>query len=657
MSTEVRPYGARCNLRCHYCYQNAERDRDSRSAGYDLEAIKAGVRKVGGPFSLFGGEPLLMPIDDLEELLRWGFDEFGGSAIQTNGTLITPEHATMFSRWKVRVSISIDGPSELNDARWFKTISDTRVQTSRTEDAIELLCSVGIIPSFIITLHRLNSSPESLLRMGEWLRRLDAKGVHSVRLHILESDTPAVRKNFSLTTAENIAAFSFYYDLEKELKNIRFDVFSDLRLLLMGEDETVACVWKGCDPYTTRAVQAVEGDGQLSNCGRTYKEGIRFLKADMPGFERYVSLYRTPFDDGGCADCRYFFACKGQCPGTALGNDWRRKSEHCGTWMHLFSVVEKELLGDGFKPLSLSPLRREIESSLVDNWQRGENPSLSTVSRAVTVSYLTRSRSRERRHPVASFTSRPARMMWSSESVRRHWAPRITRIRAAVRAVEYEMVVQGDRRAATFWLTGAEADAAAVSAAKRGFAFSVVHSTRRNGSGWSEAGATHFCILGRPDAIQSLSSLSPIHGSETPIAAFGWPACCTGKNIRRWAAGDFDGTWNSHALRIDEGRIEIPSQPLTNTLWRALGLRLLPYVPCIGRCTESARDATRVCESARQLGFTTEIDWLLEILTWPCEWSSNNGIAEIRSEVGKFLYECRSDSSRPRMITLTTNDE
>ena len=60
----------------------------------------AGLEKEGGPFILFGGEPLLTDIDDLETIFKWGFEKYGGNGIQTNGTLITDRHIEMFKNYK-----------------------------------------------------------------------------------------------------------------------------------------------------------------------------------------------------------------------------------------------------------------------------------------------------------------------------------------------------------------------------------------------------------------------------------------------------------------------------------------------------------------------------------------------------------------------------
>jgi uncharacterized protein len=383
MTVELRPLGVLCNLNCTYCYQNPQRQAGNVSKPYDLELMKAAIAAEDRPFTVFGGEALLIPEQDLEELWSWGHRRFGTNSVQTNGTLIRPEHVRMFKEYKVRVGISIDGPGELNDLRRVGSLESTRKATADTEAAIELLCREGIIPSLIITLHRLNAAPDVLPRLLEWIHFLDDLAITDVRLHILESENSAIRKAFALSTPENTAAFLQFAQLEKSLCHIRFDVFRDIRNLLLGKDQNATCIWRGCDPYTTSAVTGVEGTGQRSNCGRTNKEGIDFVKANEVGFERYLALYHTSQIDGGCFGCRFFLMCKGQCPGTAIDSDWRNRSEHCEVWKALFEAFELELTNLGMNPISAQPaLRHSLEAEMLEAWTCGSNPSMESILKA-----------------------------------------------------------------------------------------------------------------------------------------------------------------------------------------------------------------------------------------------------------------------------------
>lgn len=383
MPAEVMPFGVKCNIQCQYCYQNPMRDAGNLPRSYDVQRLKDSLEAEEHPFGLFGGEALLMRLEDLEELWAWGFKRFGRNNLQTNGTLIDDDHIRLFKKYRVHVGISLDGPGELNDARWAGSLNSTRRATAKVEAVIERLCAEGIYPGIIVTLTRCNAAPDKVAGLYDWMHHLDAIGVRRVGLHILESENALIRSRYGLTTEENIAALSGFRRLEPQLGQLRFDLFEDMRNMLLGTDEHTGCVWQACDPYTTAAVTGIGGMGQRRNCGRTNKDGIDYVKADVAGFERYLALYLTPQNAGGCQDCRFFLFCKGQCPGTSLAGDWRNRSEHCEVWKGLYSAMETELEEAGQHPLSTSLRRHEIEQAFLREWCEGRQPTLETVLKSV----------------------------------------------------------------------------------------------------------------------------------------------------------------------------------------------------------------------------------------------------------------------------------
>jgi uncharacterized protein len=340
------------------------------------------AEELGGPITVFGGEPLLLPLAHLRFLFAAGRDRLGGVSIQTNGTLVTDKHIALFREYGVRVGVSVDGPGDLNELRWAYSARATDSQTRASISSIHRLCQAGIVPSVIITLHKANASGPRLPRLLDWIRDLDRAGVRFVRLHMLESESSQIRDQYSLASLELLAAFQRLLDLERQLRSVRFDVFSDIRLSLdPSAGGAGTCVWNACDPYTTAAVQGIEGDGTLSNCGRTNKEGIEFLKAAAPSYERYLALYQTPYADGGCSGCRFFVVCKGQCAGTAIDGDWRNRTEHCDTWFGIMEIIEQELLAEGKRPLSQSEHRSSVERRLFAEWAAGRNPRPNSLFR------------------------------------------------------------------------------------------------------------------------------------------------------------------------------------------------------------------------------------------------------------------------------------
>jgi uncharacterized protein len=150
---------------------------------------------------------------------------------------------------------------------------------------------------------------------------------------------------------------------------------------LRGRSDNATCVWKSCDSLNTAAVQGIDGTGKQTNCGRVNKLGVGFAKADDSSYERSLALYATPKDYGGCSGCRFFLACRGYCPGTGIGRDWRNRSEHCPTLFALFEDEEVAIVREGSVPLSMRSDRRRMEERAIASWSTGKNPSLEQLVR------------------------------------------------------------------------------------------------------------------------------------------------------------------------------------------------------------------------------------------------------------------------------------
>jgi uncharacterized protein len=346
---------------------------------YDMEKMLKALEAEGRDFLVFGGEPLLVPLADLERIWAWGYGRYKTNGVQTNGVLITPEHVKIFKKYNVHVGFSLDGPDELNDSRWAGTVERTREATAKSHANLRAVIAAGVRQSLIVTLYRGNASAERLPRLLAWLAELDQLGVQHARIHLLEVDHPSVATRMALTPEENLTALRAIVALERTLEKMRFDILTDMRNLLAAEDEQVTCTWTACDPYTTSAVRGVDGQGNRSNCGRTNKDGIARLKAEQAGYARQVILYHTPQKDGGCQGCRFFLMCKGQCPGTAINGDWRNRSEQCPVWFGLFEELEAEFVADNRVPLSLAEDRVVLEGAIVNAWARGKRVTLKSA--------------------------------------------------------------------------------------------------------------------------------------------------------------------------------------------------------------------------------------------------------------------------------------
>jgi len=281
MSDELLPVGQVCNLSCTYCYENPMREAGNIGKSYNLNAIFKTLEKRDQSFSLFGGEPLLMKFDDLTKVLEFGYNRYGHTGIQTNGTLITEKHVDLFKRYKTHIGISIDGPGELNAPR-----CDERL-TKKTLDNLVLLLANHIELGLIITLHRANCSSEKFDSFCYWLHWLDSLFISNVRLHLLEAHhDPSIK----LENSELLEILIKLHKLETTFKNLKFDKFREMQALLEDPNTNATCIFKECDVYDTAAVQGVSGQGTMHNCGRTNKDGVDWTKSDRRSNIRQITL-------------------------------------------------------------------------------------------------------------------------------------------------------------------------------------------------------------------------------------------------------------------------------------------------------------------------------------------------------------------------------
>ena len=210
---------------------------------------------------LFGGEPLLVPIADLEELWRWGLEKYGRNRVQTNGALINDEHVRLFRQYKVDVGISIDGPGELNDARWDGSLEKTRAATARAEAAIERLCRE--VDAAGPDRH---AAPGQRRRATSCRRCTPGCGGSTRWASPACACTcwrwtrPASAQLHALSPRENVEALRASPICRGELPRIRFDLFAgDGAAAHRRRPAAPRACGSACDPYDTRAVQGRRG--------------------------------------------------------------------------------------------------------------------------------------------------------------------------------------------------------------------------------------------------------------------------------------------------------------------------------------------------------------------------------------------------------------
>lgn len=336
-----------CNLGCRYCYEANVRHTGNAPKQYDLEAMKAGIRRESrsaqSGVTMHGGEFLLLPKEDAEALFQEAAAQTKHLSIQTNGTLVDAEWIDMFVRYRVSVGVSMDGPWPLNRGRWAGSDSRTEAMTLRTMDNIRAMRRAGLEVGVICVLSKIHvTTPNALALMESWLGELAAIGVNGGRFNEVHVDDPALQDEYELTNRDMANLYRGLGDIVFRLGS-NWQPFRDVQDLLLGLPYST-CVYNSCDPLATAAEQFIMGDGNLGNCLKTAKEGIAYLQEEGgEHHERETLLALTPQEYGGCAGCKYWRICRGHCPSEAIHGDYRNRSRYCEAHFATYEFVESRM--------------------------------------------------------------------------------------------------------------------------------------------------------------------------------------------------------------------------------------------------------------------------------------------------------------------------
>jgi hypothetical protein len=261
------------------------------------------------------------------------------------------------------------------------------------------------------------------------------------------------------------------------------------------------------------------------------------------------------------------------------------------------------------------------------------------------------------------------RTSWVSDHARAVWEPRLTRVRQAWAAIEVASVEREVRPVALVAMRDDQMESRFADLAHRGLAATIVAKTRSI-RGYSTSikpvrpgeQASLRVAVGRRDAVDRLAT-AYAQGDTTRVGAeLGYPRCCCQFFHEAWVEAKLrDTTWPMGAASATTRSDDVASQALrgatlasvdcggppgANILWRWLGVRAVPHLPCRLDCVETVIRAGAMMEVGRAVGFDREMDDLATILSWPVEWSALHGIAEIKSPILKMITQ--TDATRGR---------
>jgi SAM-dependent methyltransferase len=233
------------------------------------------------------------------------------------------------------------------------------------------------------------------------------------------------------------------------------------------------------------------------------------------------------------------------------------------------------------------------------------------------------------------------------------WEPRIARVVRAWLDVEWLSVAAGIRECGLEWISPDALptlipmwEAARLSAIQL-----------KLGDDAAESPAGLICVaVGAQDKVEQLRLGWAARDDEAVGALLGYPACCRAFFRDVWMRQRcLDTTWamaENTSLRQVNGiaGIALPEDvpPWANILWRWLGVRAVPHLPCRFDCSPSIAFGRSLLEVGGKAGYAEEVAWIEEILSWPVEWSALHGIAEVKSPIMKLVT--RTDATAEKWV-------
>jgi uncharacterized protein len=394
-SSMVKPAGSACNLDCHYCYYlDKPRFYDGRQPVMDdglLELyIKQYIEANEVPkvtFVWHGGEPLMLPPAFYRKAIALQQKYADGreieNTLQTNGLLLDGEWCRLFAENGFLVGVSIDGPADLHDA--FRRNKAGAPTFERVMRGIEQLRRYGVEFN---TLSVVNRRSEGRGReVYRFLKSIGSRFMQFLPAVEFVRDTPGGERPVIVppgTLGSRPAEWSVTAAGYGRFLNEVFDdwVTGDVGNRFVQIFDAALAQWYGVPPGVCTLSEScgealvVEHNGDVYPCDHFVYPEYRLGNIR----ERHLrEMYRSPeqFAFGlnkrntlpeECLRCKYYFACKGECPkhrfDTAASGE-QNKNTLCEGFQLFFKHIDPymramcELLDAGQSPALVIPWARQ----------------------------------------------------------------------------------------------------------------------------------------------------------------------------------------------------------------------------------------------------------------------------------------------------------
>ena len=336
----LKPAGARCNLRCRYCYY-LEKDHlyGSNDAHFMSERllekfIADYMQAQTTPEVLFtwhGGEALLRPIAFYERALqlqrRYARGRQVVNSIQTNGTLLTPEWCEFLRENGFLVGISIDGPRDVHDA--YRRTSADGPSFDRVMQGLQLLKDHHVEWNALAVVNNLNvGQPREFYRFFKDIGCQYLQFAPIVERIVSRDDgltlAPGMQEGGRLTSHSITPSQwgRFLCELFDEW------VVADVGSIFVQIFDATLANWVGVTPGICSLsahcghAAVMEHNGDVYSCDHFVYPEYRLGNLNektitemvySPQQQRFAQM-KTAMLPRQCRECQFLFACHGECP-------------------------------------------------------------------------------------------------------------------------------------------------------------------------------------------------------------------------------------------------------------------------------------------------------------------------------------------------------
>lgn len=344
----LKPVGAACNLACNYCYylekSNLYKHQPKRQMSEELlerfvkDYIEAQTMNEV-VFTWHGGEPTLRPLSFYQKAVELQKKYAGGrvihNSLQTNGTLLTDEWCRFLKANNWLVGISIDGPEAFHDR--YRRDSQGRPSWQKVMEGIQLLQHYGVEWNAMAVVNRYNAAhPQAFYRFFKSIGCQYIQFAPIVERNVQHADG---RHLASINDADDAPVTDFSVTPE-QWGNFLCGLFDewvkqDIGRVFVQIFDSMLANWVGVAPgsciYAKECGHAgvMEYNGDVYSCDHfvfpQYKLGninehtlIEMLYGEKQRRFSQLKYNRLPRQ---CKECRWAFACHGECPKNRFVND------------------------------------------------------------------------------------------------------------------------------------------------------------------------------------------------------------------------------------------------------------------------------------------------------------------------------------------------